>query len=58
MNNYLPLELFNKILTIVNILRLYVNEHLDNYGAGNITYCYDIIFCLPNKNCCERYCFN
>ena len=58
MNKYLPLELVNKIFIIrpthriVNILRNNVNEQLDNYGTGNIIYCYDKIFCLQTATCC------
>ena len=64
MNKYLPLEIVNKILImrpthpIVNILRNYVNENLDNYGTGNVIYCYNIIFCLQNNDCCGLYCLN
>ena len=56
MNKYLPLELVNKIIIMrpthptVNILRKYVNKNLDNYGTGNVIYCYDIIFCLQNSD--------
>ena len=55
-NVFLPFEIINKILImrqthpIVNILRNYVNENLDNYGTGNVIYCYDIIYCLQNND--------
>ena len=54
-NILLPFELINKILImrpthpIVNILRNYVDNHLDNYGVGNGIYCYDIMYYLHNK---------
>ena len=51
-NKLLPFELINKILImrpshpIVNILRSYVDDHLDNYEAGNVVYCFNIIHFL------------
>ena len=60
-NILLPFELINKILImrpthpIVNILRSYVDNHLDCYGAGNVIYCYDIIHFLHNNELNYKY---
>ena len=64
MNNnlILPMEIVNKILImrpthpIVNILRSYINDNLDNFGVNNVIYCHDIMFYLQNNDCfCMEY---
>ena len=60
-NILLPFELINKILImrpthpIVNILRSYVDDHLDNYGISSNIYCFDIMHYLHNKELNHKY---
>jgi hypothetical protein len=57
----LPFELINKILVmrpthpIVNILRSYVDDNLDNYGISSNIYCFDIMHYLHNKELNHKY---
>ena len=57
----LPFELINKILImrpthpIVNILRSYVDDHLDNYGISNVVYCFNIMLYLHNNELNYKY---